>query len=187
MKLTLYTLATDCDAGTHADLFTDETARDDALLAWAGSSREDWQSSDLADDLHAFVQTKTGYLDKFSTDEKQIDLDLAQLTTVNEAWVLCKDNPGSFGNLYDPREVMTILDGWSESGDKSPESHWFDPANPEDRAAILAWCEQEGPDFEDQISNLVCENLPDRKAAFDALEAKREVERDPTAELEDGI
>ena len=182
MKLSIYTLATDCDAGTHADLFIDEQERDDALLAWAGSSREDWQSSDLADDLH-FVQTKTGYLDTFSTDQKQIEVDLAQLTTVNGAWILCKDNPGSFGNLYDPDEVMTILDGWSESGDDSPESHWFDPADSEDRTAILAWCEQEGPDFEDQISNLVCENLPNRKAAFDALEAKCRDERDQTAEL----
>ena len=187
MKLTIYTLATDCDAGTHADLFTDEQVRDDALLAWADSNREDWQSSDLADDLHAFVQTKIDYLDTFSTDEQQIEVDLAQLTNVNEVWALCKNHPGSFGSLYDPDEVMTILDGWSESGDDSPESHWFDPASPEDRAAILAWCEQEGPDFEDQISNLVCENLPNRKAAFEALEANHKVEHDQWAPLEDAV
>jgi len=186
MKLIIYTLATDCDAGTHADLFTDENTRDDALLKWAGSSRIEWQSSELANDLHAFVQTKTDYLDTFSTDEKQIEVDLAQLTTVNEAWFRCKDNPGSFGNLYDPDEVITILDGWSESGDESPASHWFDRDNREDHAAILAWCEQEGPDFEEQISDLVCENLPTRKAAFDALEAKHKVEREQ-AVAEEGM
>ncbi len=41
-------------------VFTDVQARDDALLAWAGSSREDGQSSDLADGPHVFVQTKAG-------------------------------------------------------------------------------------------------------------------------------
>jgi hypothetical protein len=108
MKLTIDNLATDCDAGTQAQLFTNENARDDTLLEWAGSSRDEWQASHLADDLHEFVQTKTDYLDTFSTCAKEIDVDLAQLTTVNKAWFRCKDTPGSFGNLYDPDEVMTI-------------------------------------------------------------------------------
>ena len=72
---------------------------------------------------------------------------------------------------------MSILDGWSEEGDDSETSHWFDPTSVEDRAAILAWCEKEGPDFEDQISNLVCDNLPNRGEAFAALEAKNKQER----------
>ncbi|MYB77838.1 MAG: hypothetical protein F4X83_12275 [Chloroflexi bacterium] len=181
MKLTIYTLATDCDNGTNAQVFVSEDTRDDALLEWVGSSREDWQASDLADDLHAFVQTKTGYLDTFSTDEQQIEVDPAQLITVNQAWFRCKDAPGSFGNLYDPDEVMEIMSNWSEAGDEGPDSHWFDPKDSEDHAAILAWCDQVGPDFEEQISRLVCENLPTRKTAFEALEAKHKLERQQDA------
>ncbi len=178
MKLTVYTLATDCDNGTNSDVFTDKTARDDALLTWAGTSREEWQESDLADDLHEFVQTKKDYMDTFQTDDKKLDIDLAAHVTVNEAWRTCKDKPGSFGNLYDPDELFTIMDGWSEKGDETEASKWFDPESSEDHDALLAWCEEEGPDFEEQISNLVCQNLPNRKQAYDALEEKHRKQRE---------
>ncbi len=72
---------------------------------------------------------------------------------------------------------MTLLDGWLDEGDKDETSHWFDPDSAEDRIAILAWCEGEGPDFEDQVSHLICSNLPTRGAAFAALQAKRQRER----------
>lgn len=176
MKLTLYTLATDDNSGTHADVFGTERARDDALLEWVGSNREEWSASAFAGDLHEYVLSKADYLDTFSTDEQEIEIDPARLMTVNDAWKHCKDNPGSFGNLYDPDEVMTILDGWADAGDADETSCWFDPGSAEDRMAILAWCEQEGPDFEDKISDLVCSNLPNRGEAFAALEAKHQQE-----------
>ena len=177
MKLTIYTLATDDKCGTHADVFGSQTERDDALLEWVNSNRDEWAESEFAGDLHEYVLSKTDYLDTFSTDEQEIEIDPAQLVTVNEAWTLCKDNAGAFGNLYDPEEVMTILDGWSDEDDEDTTSHRFDPDNAEDRMAILAWCEAEGPDFEDQISDLVCTNLPNRGEALAALEAKRQRER----------
>lgn len=177
MKLKIYTLATDDDSGTHADVFGTEEARDDALLAWVSSDREEWAKSEFADDLHEYVQSKTDYLDTFSTDVQDVGVDPAQLMTTNEAWKRCKVTPGSFGNLYDPDEVMSILDGWADESDADETSHWFDPESEEDRSAILAWCEQEGPDFEDRISELVCSNLPNRGAALAALEAKQRQER----------
>ncbi len=176
MKLTIYTLATDDDNGTHAQVFGSQTERDDALLAWGNSDREEWATSDLADDLHEYFLGRTDYLDTFSTDEQEVEIDPAALITVNEAWKLCKDSPGAFGNLYDPEEVMSILDGWAEEGDTDETSYWFDPDCEKDRMAILAWCEAEGPDFEDQVSNLVCSNLPNRGAAFAALDAKKRQE-----------
>jgi hypothetical protein len=177
MKLTIYTLATDDKCGTRAGVFGTETDRDDALLEWVSSNREEWSESAFADNLHPYIQSKADYLDTFSTDEQEVEIDPAELMTVNAAWTLCKDNPGSFGNLYDPDEVMTILDEWAEEGDEEDSSHWFDAGNAEDRMAILAWCEAEGPDFENQISELVCSNLPNRGEAFAALEAKHQRER----------
>ena len=178
MKLTVYTLATDDDSGTRSDVFADSASRDGALLAWAGTNWSEWKESDLADDLHEFIQTKTDYLDTFYTDEKELHIDLAALVTVNQAWRICNDAPGSFGNLYDPEDLFTIMDGWSEQGDESETSNWFDPESSEDFDALLAWCEEEGPDFEDQISNLVCENLPNRQQAFAALEKKHKKQRE---------
>jgi hypothetical protein len=177
MRLKIYTLATDDKGGTHADVFRTEEARDDALLGWVGSNRKEWAKSDLADDLHGYVQSKTSYFDTFSTDTQEIEIDPGQLMTINAAWKACKVTPGSFGNLYDLDEVMSIMDGWADEGDADETSHWFDPDSAEDRMAILAWCEQEGPDFEDQISELVCSNLPNRGEAFAALEAKHRQER----------
>lgn len=177
MKLTLYTLATDDDNGTKCRVFGSEHQRDDALLTWVGSNREDWAASDFADNLHEFIQSRTDYLDTFSTDEQSLDIDPSALLTINEAWKLCKDTPGAFGNLYDPEEIMSILDGWSEEGDGTEASYWFDPKSAEDRRAVLAWCEQEGPDFEDRISDLVGSNLPTRGEAFAALTAKHQKER----------
>lgn len=42
MRLKIYTLATDDDNGTHADVFGTEDSRDDALLEWVGSNRKMW-------------------------------------------------------------------------------------------------------------------------------------------------
>jgi hypothetical protein len=177
MRVNIYTLATDDKCGTHADVFGSEAERDNALLAWVNSDREQWAESKLAGDLHEYVLSKVDYLDTFSTDEQEVEIDPAELMSVNTAWKLCKVTPGSFGNLYDPNEVMSILDGWAEEGDEDETSHWFDPDSAKDQAAILAWCEAEGPDFEDRISELVCSNLPNRGAAFAALNAKQERER----------
>lgn len=177
MRMKIYTLATDDNNGTQTAVFGTEAARDDALLEWVNANREDWAESAFADDLHTYIQSKTDYLDTFSTDEQEVEIDPTKLMTVNAAWKFCKNIPGSFGNLYDPDEVMTILEGWAEEGDEEDSSHWFDAENAEDRLAILAWCEAEGPDFENQISELVCSNLPNRGAAFAALDAKLQRER----------
>lgn len=72
---------------------------------------------------------------------------------------------------------MSILDGWADEGDADEMSQWFDRDCAEDRMAILAWCEAQGPDFEDRISELVCSNLPNRGAALAALEEKHRHER----------
>jgi len=72
---------------------------------------------------------------------------------------------------------MSILDGWADEGDEDETSYWFDPARAKDRMAILAWCEAEGPEFEERVSDLVCSNLPNRGAAFAALDAKHQRER----------
>lgn len=173
MKITVFTLATDDDNGTTARVFASEAERVTALLQWVGSDHTTWQESELAGDLHEYVQSLSDHMDTFSTDEHQVEIDIADVLAVNQAWAFCKDGPGAFGNLYDPTEVMTILDGWSEQGDMSDTSNWFNPDDPNDCAAILAWCEKEGPGFEDEISNLVCSNLPNRKEAFDALAEKR--------------
>lgn len=177
MRLNIYTLATDDKCGTRADVFGSEAERDDALLAWVNSSREEWGESNFAGDLHEYVLSRIEYLDTFSTDEQEVEFDPAKFVTINTAWKLCKDNPGSFGNLYDPDEIMSILDGWADEGDEDKTSHWFDPDSVEDRRAILAWCEAEGSDFEERISDLVCSNLPNRGAAFAALDAKHQRER----------
>lgn len=72
---------------------------------------------------------------------------------------------------------MTILDGWADEDDADKTSRWFDPESEEDHMAILACCEQEGPDFEERISELICSNLPNRGEAFAAPKAKRPQER----------
>lgn len=172
MKVTVYTLATDDNDGTTCRIFASETERDNALLEWVQSSREEWAASPCADNLHEYVQSLTDYLDTFSTDEQALEIDGAAQMTINEAWTWCKETPGSFGNLYDPEEVLSILDGWAEEGDESKTSYWFDPESDEDRKAILAWCEKDGADFEDKISDLVCASLPTRGEAFEALVAK---------------
>ncbi len=59
MKLKIYTLATDDNSGTHAEIFGTEATRDDALLEWVSSNREEWAKSAFADDLHAYIQIKT--------------------------------------------------------------------------------------------------------------------------------
>ena len=177
MRLTIFTLATDDNSSTTCRVFRSETERDDALLEWIDSDREEWAASEFADDLRDYVHSRSDYLDTFSTDEQLVAIDPAELMTLNVAWKVCKVTPGSFGNLYDPDEVMTILDGWSEEGDKDETSYWFDADSAEDRLAILAWCEQEGPDFENQISELVCSNLPNRGEALAALAAKHQRER----------
>ncbi len=177
MRLNIFTLATDDNSGTHADVFGSETERDDALLAWVNSNREEWGESKLAGDLHEYVLSRIEYLDTFATDEQEVEIDPATLMSVNTAWKLCKVTPGSFGNLYDPDEVMSILDGWADEGDGEETSYWFDPESAEDQAAILAWCEAEGADFEGRISDLVCSNLPNRGAAFAVLDAKHQRER----------
>jgi hypothetical protein len=43
--------------------------------------------------------------------------------------------------------------------------------------AILAWCEQEGPDIENRISELVCSNLSNQSEASAALAAKHQRDR----------
>lgn len=60
---------------------------------------------------------------------------------------------------------------------KDETSFWFDPESAEDRMAILAWCEQEGPDFENRISEIVCSNLSNQSAASAALAAKHQRDR----------
>jgi len=177
MKITVYTLATDDDGGTGCHVFTTENQRDDALLNWAGTSRDDWQKSDLADDLHEYVQSFADYLDTFSADQHELILDSAEFITVSEAWKTCKDVPGSFGNLYDPNEIMTMLDGYEDEGEKdNPDGRYYDPSNSEDQAAMLAWCLQEGPAFEKSISELVWTNLPTRREAYEALQKKKYAE-----------
>jgi hypothetical protein len=42
---------------------------------------------------------------------------------------------------------------------------------------ILAWCEQEGPDFENRFSELVCFNLSNQSEASAALDAKHQRDR----------
>ncbi|WP_299085817.1 hypothetical protein [uncultured Ruegeria sp.] len=172
LTLTFYKLTTDCVAGINSVIFTEKQARDDALLEWAGSTREDWLASNLAHDLDAFVKSKTDLRDRFKTDQATIDI--TGLITVNQAWVYCKDEPGSFGNLYDPDTVMSILEERPDPMHPGDLSFGFDPGNARDRAAVLAWCEQNGPDFEDQISELVCRNFPTRTAAYTALAEKNQ-------------
>ena len=154
-----------------------QNQRDDALLEWIGSDPHEWAASQYADDLHDYVLSRTDHFDRFSIDEQEVEIDSAALMTLNKAWKVCKDQPGSFGNLCDPDEVMTILDGWAEEGDKDETSYWFVPDSKEDRMAIRAWCEQEGPDFDNRIPELVCSNLPNRGEALAALDAKHQRER----------
>ena len=176
MKLVIYTLATDGDDGTQSQVFTNEAARTDALLDWIGSDREEWKVSDQSDDLSEFVSARIGHLDTYSMDEHDIDLSDLSLSLL---WSLCKSAPGAFGALYDPDDVLTTMDGWAATGDMSDGSHWFDPTCKNDREAILAWCEQEGPKLEQRISDLVCEAMPTRGQAFDALVMKRSAPQTP--------
>jgi hypothetical protein len=76
-----------------------KTEREDALLDWIGSGREDWAASQITDGLHDYVQSRTDYLDTFATDEQAVEIDPAALMTLNVASKVCKDTPGSFGNL----------------------------------------------------------------------------------------
>ncbi len=179
MKITVYSLATDDDEGTTARVFGSEEERDDALLSWVGSNRESWAQREHPVDLHEYVQTLSDHLDTFSTDQQEVEIDLHDILSVNAAWRFCKEPDGAFGNLYDPEEVATIMDGWAEEGDRSDGSNWFQTDSAEEMAAITAWCEKNGPGFEQQISNLVCENLPTRKEAFDTLAEKRRVPNGP--------
>jgi len=177
MKLNIFTLATDENSGTNCRVFGTKNQRDDALLEWFGSDREDWAASQSSDDLQDYDQSRTDHPGTFAIDEQAVEIDPAGLMTLNVAWKVCKDTPGSFGNLYDPDEVLTILDGWAEEGDKDETCYWFDPDSAEDRMAILAWCEQVGPDFETRISELVCSNLPNQSEALAALDAKLQRDR----------
>lgn len=109
--------------------------------------------------------------------EVEYDLPAKPEMTINEAWKICKDKPGTFGNLYDPEEIMTIMDGWASAEERDdPDGQYFDPKNAEHMAAMLAWCEEHGPGFEDDMSNNVCSNLPTRNEAYAALDKKRKAE-----------
>lgn len=179
MKLTVFTLATDDEDGTSSQVFTSKAALDKALLSWVGSNAEEWAESEYADDLHEFISSKLDHLDTFSTDEQEIEFDKSDPQIVKAAWDACKSRPGAFGNLYDPIEVMTVMDGWAVEGDTSDASFWFDPQNPDDTAAIAAWCEANGLNLEQRISDLVCKSLPNRKAAYEALSGQRSAPRIP--------
>jgi len=164
MKLTIFLLATDCDMGTQSEVFANKIARDDALLSWCGSSREEWlDHPTLADDLHEYVQTKTDHLDTFSTDEVELEID------DTTAWHAIKKSAGSFGVLYDPIEIATMTDGWSDENEEDATSHYFDTNDPSDMAALTAWCEAEKASFEDAMSSVVHESAPTRAEAFKAL------------------
>jgi len=171
MSITVHILITDDHEGTRADAFTTESDR--ALISWVGSDAKEWAQSELADNLYEYVSSRYDHGRKICTDEQTLENDISQAPRTNAAWSFCKSIPGAFGAFYDPIDVMTIMGGWAVEGDHSDTSHWFEAGNDEDTAAILAWCEKEGSRIERQISDLVCNTMPTRKEAFEALAMKR--------------
>ncbi|MEO0380919.1 MAG: hypothetical protein AAF252_11665 [Pseudomonadota bacterium] len=175
IDMKIYCLIWDNDGGTTLEHFFSEEDRaqrikSEIVVDWNAITAsmpmpDDWM------DAWAVVSDKVSYW--LVTEE----IDLLDGIPSDMAWKICKAKSGSFGNLYDPAEIATITDGWSDEGDESETSHNFDQEDVEDMLALTAWCETEGPDFEDQISKLVCENLPTRGEAFAALERKHAAER----------
>ena len=121
---------------------------------------EEWDQYEESD--RAEMRSKIADLEAI-----QDDVVLLSELKVNAVWGRRNFEAGSFGNLYDPNEVLTIVDGWGDE-------YEFDASNAEDRAAVTAWCEAEGASIEDDISKLVCDQLPTREIAFAALAKKRE-------------
>lgn len=166
----VWTVTYNDDSGVHSTVHLTVEEADAAALEWIQHYRPSFPEVDF-DQTWADVQSdlceESGYMDSVSVVEHDLDL------TVNHAWKVCKDGPGAFGNLYGTDELFTIMDGWGDADNLyDHDGRYFSSANPDDRAALTAWCEAEGPVLEDQISNLVCENLPTRREAYDALSEK---------------
>ena len=171
----LYCLIWDSDDGTHLEHYFTDQARNDRIKS---ELTDDWNSArpgePFPQDWFDAWEVISQFVDYWFVCE---NIDLRGAVSQNLAWKICKETPGAFGNLYDPKEIATIMDGWSDSDEYHDSSHHFDSDDYEDVQALTAWCEQEGSSFEDDISRLVCDNLPTRREAFAALERKHAAER----------
>ena len=78
------------------------------------------------------------------------------LPTINSAWTVLSEEPGTIGVLYDPHELANLLD-------------YVDHNNTADLDALTAWCEQESDYLRDAMCNVIYSNLPGRGDIDEAL------------------
>ena len=78
------------------------------------------------------------------------------LPTINSAWTVLTEEPGTIGVLYDPHELANLLD-------------YVDHDNTADMDALTAWCEQESDYLRDAMCNVIYSNLPGRGDIDEAL------------------
>ncbi len=78
------------------------------------------------------------------------------LPTINSAWTVLTEEPGTIGVLYDPHELANLLD-------------YVDHDNTADMDALTAWCEQESDYLRDAMCNVIYSNLPGRRDIDEAL------------------
>lgn len=137
--------------------------------------RDDLERMKGADSEHYTDDDRTEMAERIA-DLEELESDVILRPSPDDAWQICRSSPGMFGVFYDAQEICTVMDGWAEEDDSDnpdPDGHFFDWDDPDDRAALLAWCKREGPSFEDTFSTIVGDNAPTRAEAFDALAEAR--------------
>lgn len=127
--------------------------------------QEDWGA------IFDALTEQIGFMDAVTIQKHQVSV------SINDLWGPFKTIQGgflkgSFGVLYDPQEVLEMLDGYNADIDDDNSSA-FDASNPEDVSAITAWCEAEAESFEDEFSHVFWNNLPTRKEAYEKLEREQ--------------
>ncbi len=140
-----------------------EADADTAARLWIDAYRDDYKHLlEVENDwdyltwreVYEWLRAQSGFLDTIVVEGHEIDDSI--LWNALKAAV-----PGRFGVLYDPDELLTMMDGWDDE-------YAFD--TPETKKALEAWCIKEGPDFEDTWSQIMGDNCPTEDDAKKALD-----------------
>ena len=108
-----------------------------------------------------FLESCVEYPDQVPTKEQiraawTVIKSRLDLPTINSAWTVLTEEPGTIGVLYDPHELANLLD-------------YVDHNSTADMDALTAWCVQESDYLRDAMCNVIYSNLPGRRDIDEAL------------------
>ena len=111
--------------------------------------------------ITGFLESSADQSDQASTQEQMraawtVIKSRLDLPTINSAWTVLTEEPGTIGVLYDPHELANLLE-------------YVDHDNTADMDALTAWCEQESDYLRDAMCNVIYSNLPGRSDIDEAL------------------